>query len=74
MTCFSSRKARASGNDPGRGPVFFLVGRPIPRIAVLLVSALVTVAVFALAPLYTPTVLAAAYDAVAGPQHQCGGG
>ncbi|HUE68368.1 MAG TPA: hypothetical protein VMP38_09320 [Candidatus Acidoferrum sp.] len=50
------------------------MGRPIPRIAVLLVSALATIAAFALAPLYTPTVLAAAYDAVAGPQHQCGGG
>jgi hypothetical protein len=50
------------------------VGRPIPRIAVLVVSALATIAVFALAPLYTPTVLAAAYDAVAGPQHQRAGG
>jgi hypothetical protein len=36
---------------------------------VFIVSALATIAVFALAPLYTPTVLAAAYDAVAGPLH-----
>jgi hypothetical protein len=60
---------RASGNDPASVHVFLHVGRPIPRIAVLLVSALATIAVFALAPVYTPTVLAAAYDAVAGPQH-----
>jgi len=39
---------------------------------VLIVSALATIAVFALAPLYTPTVLAAAYDAVAGQQPQSG--
>jgi len=41
---------------------------------VLFVSTLATIAAFALAPLYTPTVLAAAYDAVAGPQHQRSGG
>jgi len=50
------------------------MGRPIPRIAVLVVSAIATVAVFALAPGYTQTVLAAAYDAVTGQGHQCGGG
>jgi hypothetical protein len=74
MSWFSNPKARASGNDRSRVHVFLHVGRPIPRIAVLLVSALATIAAFALAPLYTPTVLAAAYDAVAGPPHQCGGG
>ena len=73
-TSFSSLKAKASGNDPGRGQVVFYVGRPIPRIAVLLVSAVATIAVFALAPLYNPTVLAVVYDAMAGQQHRCGGG
>lgn len=73
MTWFSNPRARASGNDPARVHVFLHVGRPIPRIAVLIVSALATIAVFALAPLYTPTVLAAAYDAVAGQHLHVGG-
>jgi hypothetical protein len=51
------------------------MGRPVSRIVLLIVSALVTVAAFALAPIYSRSVLAAAFDALSGqPQHQCGGG
>ncbi len=49
------------------------MGPRVLRVAVLCVSAVVTVAIFALAPIYTPTVLAAAHDAF-DPPHQCGGG
>jgi hypothetical protein len=51
------------------------MGRRVLRMVLLLVSATVTVAIFAVAPIYTRPVLAAAVDAVGGqPQHQCGGG
>ncbi|HKB19055.1 MAG TPA: hypothetical protein VKF28_08460 [Candidatus Dormibacteraeota bacterium] len=51
------------------------MGRRVLRIVLLCVSAIVTVAIFAVAPIYSRPVLAAAFDAVIGPQqHQCGGG
>jgi len=51
------------------------MGRRVLRIVLLFVSAAVTVAIFAVAPIYFRPVLAAAVDAVQGPEaHSCGGG
>jgi hypothetical protein len=49
------------------------MGRRVSRIVLLFASGLVTVAIFAVAPILTPGVLAAADDAI-NPPHSCGGG
>jgi len=49
------------------------MGRRVPRMVLLCVSAFVTVAIFACAPVFVPTVLAGAQEAMY-PPHQCGGG
>ena len=49
------------------------MGRRVPRMVLLCVSAIVTVAIFACAPVFVPRVLAAAQEATY-PAHQCGGG